>query len=198
MIILSSLLFIICAYLIGGLNGAILLCRLKGWPDPRSQGSKNPGATNILRLHHAQAASSVLIFDVLKGTVPVYLAYFLHYPPIEIGFIGIATCLGHIFPPYFQFKGGKGVATGLGTLLPLGMDITGLLLFTWLLSIAISGYASLAAIITAIAAPFFVEQIKPEYTTPVLMLSVLIVLRHISNMRRLLAGKEKKILHRKQ
>lgn len=198
MIILTSLLFIICAYLIGGLNGAILLCRLKGWPDPRLQGSKNPGATNILRLHHAQAASAVLIFDVLKGTVPVYLAYFLHYQPIEIGFIGIATCLGHIFPPYFQFKGGKGVATGLGTLLPLGMDITGLLLFTWLLSIAISGYASLAAIITAIAAPFFVEQIKPEYTTPVIMLSLLIVLRHISNMRRLLAGKEKKILHWKQ
>jgi glycerol-3-phosphate acyltransferase PlsY len=198
MIILTSLLFIICAYLIGGLNGAILLCRLKGWPDPRSQGSKNPGATNILRLHHAQAASSVLIFDVLKGTLPVYLAYFLHYQPIEIGFIGIATCLGHIFPPYFQFKGGKGVATGLGTLLPLGMDMTGLLLFTWLLSIAISGYASLAAIITAIAAPFFVEQIKPEYTTPVIMLSVLIVLRHISNIRRLLAGKEKKILHWKQ
>lgn len=198
MIILTSLLFIICAYLVGGLNGAILLCRCKGWPDPRLQGSKNPGATNMLRLHHAQAASAVLLFDVVKGTVPVYLAYFLDYQPIEIGFIGIATCLGHIFPPYFQFKGGKGVATGLGTLLPLGMDMTGLLLITWLLSIAISGYASLAAIITAIAAPFFVEQIKPEYTTPVIMLSVLIILRHISNIRRLLTGKEKKILNWKQ
>ena len=198
MIILTSLLFILCAYLIGGLNGAILLCRLKGWPDPRLQGSKNPGATNMLRLHHAQAASAVLIFDILKGTLPVYLAYFLHYQPVEIGFIGIATCLGHIFPPYFQFKGGKGVATGLGTLLPLGMDMTGLLLITWLLSIAISGYASLAAIITAIAAPFFVAQIKPEYTIPVIMLSALIILRHISNIRRLLTGKEKKIVNWKQ
>ncbi len=198
MIILTTLLFIVCAYLFGGLNGAILLCRLKGWPDPRLQGSKNPGATNMLRLHHAQAASAVLIFDLLKGTLPVYLAYFLDYQPVTIGFIGIATCLGHIFPPYFQFKGGKAVATGLGTLLPLGMDMTGLLVLTWLLTIAISGYASLAAIVTAIAAPFFVEYIKPEYTTPVIMLSALILLRHISNIRRLLMGKEKKIVNWKQ
>jgi len=196
--IILTLLFIVCAYLFGGLNGAILLCRIKGWPDPRLHGSKNPGATNMLRLHHAQAASSVLIFDLLKGTLPVYLAYFLGYQPVIIGFIGIATCLGHIFPPYFQFKGGKGVATGLGTLLPLGMDMTGLLVLTWLLTIAGSGYASLAAIITAIAAPFFVEYLKPDYTLPVIMLSVLILLRHISNIRRLLQGKEKKIVNWKQ
>ncbi len=74
MIYLSTLLFIIFAYLFGGLNGAILLCKLKGWPDPRLRGSKNPGTTNILRFHHAQAASTVLIFDLLKGTLPVYLA----------------------------------------------------------------------------------------------------------------------------
>ncbi|WP_028863148.1 glycerol-3-phosphate 1-O-acyltransferase PlsY [Psychromonas aquimarina] len=198
MIILTTLLFISAAYLIGGLNGAILLCRLKGWPDPRAHGSKNPGATNILRLHHAQAASAVLIFDLLKGTIPVYLAYFIGYSPFAIGLVGIATCLGHIFPPYFQFKGGKAVATGLGTLLPLGMDMTGLLLLTWLFTIAVSGYASLAAIVTAILAPVFVEFIKPEFTTPVIMLSVLIILRHISNIRRLLTGKEKKIVNWKQ
>ncbi|WP_435236155.1 glycerol-3-phosphate 1-O-acyltransferase PlsY [Psychromonas sp. PT13] len=198
MIILSNLIFIFCAYLVGGLNGAILLSKLKGWADPRSLGSKNPGATNMLRLHHAQAASAVLIFDLIKGTIPVYLAYFLHFAPVEIGFIGIAACLGHIYPPYFNFKGGKGVATGLGTLLPLGMDMTGLLVLTWLLTIAVSGYASLAAIITAIAAPFFVAYIKPEYIVPVSMLSILITLRHGSNIRRLLAGKEKKILNWKQ
>ncbi|MCG6200688.1 glycerol-3-phosphate 1-O-acyltransferase PlsY [Psychromonas antarctica] len=196
--IILILLFVLCAYLFGALNGAILLCRFKGWPDPRLQGSQNPGATNMLRLHHAQAASAVLIFDILKGTLPVYLAYFFNYHPLVIGFIGIATCLGHIFPPYFQFKGGKGVATGLGTLLPLGMDMTGLLVLTWLLTIAVSGYASLAAIITAIAAPFFVEQLKPEYTQPVIMLSILIILRHISNIKRLLMGKEKKMVNWKQ
>lgn len=196
--IIETLLFMICAYLFGGLNGAILLCSIKGWPDPRSQGSKNPGATNILRLHHAQAASAVLIFDLLKGTLPVYLAYFFGYSPVLIGLIGITACLGHIFPPYFQFKGGKAVATGLGTILPLGMDMTGLVILTWLLSIALTGYASLAAIISAIAAPFFVMQIKPEYTAPVVMLSLLIIIRHASNIRRLWAGKEKKIVNWKQ
>jgi len=195
MIILATLIFSISAYFLGAVNGAILLCRYKGWSDPRTQGSKNPGATNILRMHHAQAASLVLIFDLLKGTIPVYLAYFIGIPPFAIGFIGIATCLGHIFPPYFNFKGGKAVATGLGTLLPLGMDMTGLVVITWLLTVAISGYASLAAIITAIAAPVYVYLIKPEFTLPVLMLSCLIILRHISNIRRLLTGKEKKIVN---
>ncbi|MEH6452699.1 MAG: glycerol-3-phosphate 1-O-acyltransferase PlsY [Psychromonas sp.] len=198
MIILTTLIFIAITYLVGALNGAILLCRLKGWPDPRLHGSKNPGATNILRLHHPQAASAVLLFDILKGTIPVYLAYFLGYSPVIIGLIGIAACLGHIFPPFFQFKGGKAVATGLGTLLPLGMDMTGLLILTWLVTVALSGYASLAAIVTAIAAPFFVASIKPEYLTPVIMLSLLIILRHSSNIRRLLSGKEKKIVNWKQ
>ncbi|WP_417697423.1 glycerol-3-phosphate 1-O-acyltransferase PlsY [Psychromonas sp.] len=198
MIILATLIFSILAYFLGAVNGAILLCKYKGWPDPRTHGSKNPGATNMLRMHHAQAASLVLIFDLLKGTIPVYLAYFVGIPPFAIGFIGIATCLGHIFPPYFNFKGGKAVATGLGTLLPLGMDMTGLVVITWLLTVAISGYASLAAIITAIAAPVYVHLIKPEFTLPVLMLSCLIILRHISNIRRLLIGKEKKIVNWKQ
>ncbi|MDN2664042.1 glycerol-3-phosphate 1-O-acyltransferase PlsY [Psychromonas sp. 14N.309.X.WAT.B.A12] len=198
MIILATLIFSISAYFLGAVNGAILLCKYKGWPDPRTHGSKNPGATNMLRMHHAQAASLVLIFDLLKGTIPVYLAYFVGIPPFAIGFIGIATCLGHIFPPYFNFKGGKAVATGLGTLLPLGMDMTGLVVITWLLTVAISGYASLAAIITAIAAPVYVHLIKPEFTLPVLMLSCLIILRHISNIRRLLIGKEKKIVNWKQ
>jgi glycerol-3-phosphate acyltransferase PlsY len=198
MIILMTLLFTVSAYFIGALNGAILLCKIKRWPDPRLHGSKNPGATNILRLHHAQAASLVLIFDLLKGTLPVYLAYLINIPPFAIGFIAIATCLGHIFPPYFGFKGGKAVATGLGTLLPLGMDMTGLLVMTWLVTIALSGYASLAAIVTAIAAPIFIEFIRPEFTLPVLMLSCLIILRHISNIHRLISGKEKKIVNWKQ
>jgi glycerol-3-phosphate acyltransferase PlsY len=198
MIILATLIFSVLAYFLGALNGAILLCRLKGWPDPRTHGSKNPGTTNILRMHHAQAASVVLIFDLLKGTLPVYLAYFLGFPPVAIGFIGIAICLGHIFPPYYGFEGGKAVATGLGILLPLGMDMTGLIVITWLLTVAVSGYASLAAIVTAIAAPVYIHFIKPEFTLPVLMLSCLIILRHISNIRRLLTGKEKKIVNWKQ
>ena len=195
MIYFITVLFMMLAYLLGGLNGAILICKLKGWPDPRLHGSKNPGATNVLRLHHAQAASAVLIVDLIKGTIPVYSAYFLGFNPIAIGLIGMAGCMGHIYPPFFQFKGGKGVATGLGALLPLGMDMTGLLLLTWLFTVAVSGYASLAAIVTAIGAPFYVAQIKPEFTIPVIMLSLLIILRHASNIRRLLKGTEKKIVN---
>jgi len=198
MIYFTTFIFIMLAYLLGGLNGAILLCRLKGWPDPRLHGSKNPGATNILRLHHAQAASCVLIFDLVKGTIPVYSAYFIGLSPVAIGFVGMAACLGHIYPPFFQFKGGKAVATGLGTLLPLGMDMTGLLIVTWLFTVAVSGYASLAAIVTALGAPFYIAQIKPEYTAPVIMLSILIILRHASNIGRLLKGKEKKIVNWRQ
>lgn len=198
MIICGSLLFIFLSYLLGGLNGAILLCRIKGWNDPRHAGSKNPGSTNMLRLHHAQAACTVLIFDLLKGTFPVYLAYYLGFSPIFLGFIGIATCLGHIFPPYFKFKGGKGVATSLGVLLPLGTDMSALLILTWLVTLAISGYSSLAAIVTAIMAPIIIAQIKPEFTLPVLMLSLLILLSHISNIKRLLSGNEKKIVNKKQ
>ena len=192
------LLFILLAYLLGGLNGAILLCQLKGWRDPRTAGSLNPGTTNILRLHNAQAASAVLIFDMLKGSIAVYAGYWLGFSPLEIAFIAAAACLGHIYPVYFKFKGGKGVATGLGALLPLGMDLTGLLLITWLVTVALSGYSSLAAIITAIAAPFYIEMIKPEYTQGVAMLSFIIVLKHIPNIRRLLAGKERKIVNWKQ
>ena len=192
------ILFILLAYLIGGLNGAILLCKLKGWEDPRSGGSSNPGATNMLRLHNPQAASTVLIFDMLKGTIAVFAGYWLGFSPIEIAFMGVAACLGHIYPVYFQFKGGKGVATGLGVLLPLGMDLTGLILITWLATLALTGYSSLAAVVTAIAVPFYIEMIKPEYTQGVAMLSFLIILMHTSNIKRLLTGKEKKIVNWKR
>lgn len=192
------ILFILLAYLLGGLNGAILLCKLKGWADPRSDGSSNPGATNMLRLHNPQAASLVLIFDMIKGTIAVYAGFWLGFSPIEIAFIAVAACLGHIYPIYFQFKGGKGVATGLGVLLPLGMDLTGLILITWLATLALTGYSSLAAVVTAIAVPFYIEMIKPEYTQGATMLSFLIILKHIPNIKRLLTGKEKKIVNWKR
>lgn len=198
MVHLLSILFILLSYLLGGLNAAILLCKYKGWEDPRLAGSKNPGATNMLRLHQAQAASIVLIFDLLKGTIPVYVGYWLGFSPIEVALIAMAACLGHIYPIYFQFKGGKAVATGLGCLLPLGMDLTGLLLITWLATLALTGFSSLAAIIAAIAAPFYIEMLKPEYTQAVSMLSILVVAKHIPNIRRLLTGKEKKIVNWKQ
>ncbi len=184
---------IISTYLLGSISSAVLICKLGGLPDPRQHGSKNPGATNVLRLGGKQSAIWVLLCDMLKGTLPVYGAYALGIEPFYIGLVGIAACLGHIYPIFFHFQGGKGVATALGALLPLGMDVAGALVGTWLLVVAVSGYSSLAALITALLSPLYTYLIKPEYTLPVAMLSCLIILRHHQNIVRLLKGDELKI-----
>ena len=192
------LMIIIGAYLLGSISSAVLICRLYGLPDPRENGSGNPGATNVLRLGGRGAAASVLVCDILKGMLPVWLSYFIGVNPFMLGFIGIAACLGHIYPIFFHFRGGKGVATALGALAPIGWDLSGLLISTWLLTVLITGYSSLGSMVTALAAPLFTWWVKPEYTMPVAMLSCLIVFRHHDNVRRLLEGEESKIWNKFQ
>ena len=103
---------IITAYLIGSISSAILVCKFLGLPDPRTEGSKNPGATNVLRMSNKPTAVTVLFLDILKGTIPVWGAYFLKIDSLYLGFVGVAACLGHIYPIFFNFKGGgKGVIT---------------------------------------------------------------------------------------
>lgn len=187
------LLIIIGAYLLGSISSAVLISRFYGLPDPRDSGSGNPGATNVLRLGNKKVATLVLICDILKGMLPVWLSYSLNINPFLLGIIGIAACLGHIYPIFFHFRGGKGVATALGALAPIGWDLSGMLIGTWLLAVLLTGYSSLASLITALAAPMLTWMVKPEYTMPVSMLSCLIVLRHHDNVRRLLEGKETKI-----
>ncbi|MFV9669899.1 glycerol-3-phosphate 1-O-acyltransferase PlsY [uncultured Pantoea sp.] len=189
---------IIFAYLCGSISSAILICKLAGLPDPRTQGSGNPGATNVLRLGGKGAAASVLVFDVLKGMVPVWLAYLLHVTPFYLGLTAIAACLGHIYPVFFHFRGGKGVATAFGAIAPIGWDLTGLVTGTWLLTVLLSGYSSLGAIVSALIAPFYVWWFKPQFTFPVSMLSCLILLRHHDNIQRLWRGQEGKIWKRKK
>lgn len=184
---------IICAYLLGSISSAILICRLAGLPDPRETGSGNPGATNVLRLGGRFAALAVLIADVAKGGLPVWLAYKLDLAPPVLGIIAIAACLGHIYPIFFHFQGGKGVATAFGAIAPISWDITGLLSSTWLITLLLTGYSSLAAVITALLAPLYVWWFRPEFTFPVAMLSCLILLRHHENLERLWRGQEPKI-----
>ncbi|QWK97530.1 glycerol-3-phosphate 1-O-acyltransferase PlsY [Plesiomonas shigelloides] len=184
---------IICAYLLGSISSAILICRLAGLPDPRETGSGNPGATNVLRLGGRFAALAVLIADVAKGGLPVWLAYKLDLAPPVLGIIAIAACLGHIYPLFFHFQGGKGVATAFGAIAPISWDITGLLSGTWLITLLLTGYSSLAAVITALLAPLYVWWFRPEFTFPVAMLSCLILLRHHENLERLWRGQEPKI-----
>ena len=192
MIALTALLTLL-AYLIGSISSAILICRLLNLPDPRSQGSKNPGATNVLRISNKRTAIAVLVFDILKGTIPVWGAYFLGIEPIYLGIIALAACLGHMYPVFFQFKGGKAVATAFGVLLPIGLDLAGLLVFTWYLVAKFTRYSSLAAITAVSLAPLYTWLLKPIYTYPVLMLSALIIVRHRANIIRLIKGTEPKI-----
>jgi glycerol-3-phosphate acyltransferase PlsY len=183
----------IAAYLVGSISSAILLCKLFNLPDPRTAGSNNPGATNVLRISNKYIAALVLAFDVLKGTIPVWGAYFLGLDPLNLGLIALAACLGHMYPIFFNFKGGKAVATALGVLLPIGLDLGGLLILTWVSVIYFTRYSSLAAIVTVSLAPFYIWLLKPLYMYPVMMLSVLIIFRHKDNIWRLIKGHESKI-----
>jgi len=188
-----TVLMVAVAYLFGSLSSAVVISRAFGLPDPRTAGSKNPGATNVYRLGGRIPALLVLVMDILKGTIPVYGSYFLGIEPILLGVIAIAACLGHIFPLYFGFKGGKAVATAFGAMLPIGLDLAGLLILSWIVVVFLTGYSSLGALIAVSLAPLFTFLIKPLYTIPVAMLSLLIILRHKDNIARLLAGNESKI-----
>ncbi|MCP4985173.1 MAG: glycerol-3-phosphate 1-O-acyltransferase PlsY [Colwellia sp.] len=196
MLLLLTLIMIIAAYLIGSISSAILVCKFLGLPDPRTTGSKNPGATNVLRMSNKLTAATVLFLDILKGTIPVWGAYFLKVEPMYLGVVGVAACLGHMYPIFFDFKGGKAVATALGTLLPIGFTLGGLLILTWVLVVKFSKYSSLAAIVTVSIAPVFVFFLKPLYVYPTLMLSTLIIFRHRENIKRLLNGTENKVTHK--
>lgn len=190
-----GVLIIIMAYLLGSVSSAVLICRIYGLPDPREQGSGNPGATNVYRIGGRIAAFLVMLCDMLKGTIPVWIAYLLGINPFLLGLIGIAACLGHIFPIFFHFRGGKGVATALGAIAPIGLDITGMMIATWMLTVRITGYSSAAAIVVSLLAPFYTWLIKPQFTMSVAMLSCLILFRHQENIKRLLNGTEQKSWH---
>lgn len=183
----------VLAYFCGSVSSAVIVSKLFRLPDPRRHGSGNPGATNVLRLGGAFPAVLVLVADVLKGTIPVWGSYFLKIDPFYLGIIAICACLGHIYPIFFGFKGGKAVATAFGTMLPIGLDLAGLLIAGWMLLVGATGYSSFAAIVTVSLAPVFTWFIKPLYTIPVLMLGILIVIRHRENIVRLWEGTESKV-----
>ena len=188
-----TILMFALAYLFGSVSSAVLVCRLFNIGDPRNLGSCNPGATNVLRLAGRFPASLVLIFDVLKGTMPVWTSYYLGFEPFYLALVAVSACLGHMFPLFFGFSGGKAVATAFGAILPLGLDLAALLVITWILVIVLTRYSSLAAIITVSLSPIFTWLINPAYSLPVAVLALLIILRHKDNILRLLTQKEPKV-----
>ena len=185
---------IVGAYLIGSLSSAIMLCKLAGLPDPRTQGSGNPGATNVLRFGGKKLAATVLIIDVIKGVVPVVIAIFLDLEQSWIAATALAAFLGHLFPLFFQFKGGKGVATALGGFLALNPAMAGIVLLSWIAVFILTRISSLSAIIAALLAPvyslWFLDNITARWI--VLVMAVLLVARHHGNIKRLLSGEETK------
>lgn len=195
---LFALCYMFVAYLLGSISSAILICRMAGLPDPRENGSGNPGATNVLRIGGRWVALGVFIFDVLKGMLPVWIGYRLGLTQFELGMIALGACLGHIFPIFFKFKGGKGVATAFGSIAPIAWGVAGSMFGTWLLVFLVSGYSSLSAVIAALLTPLYVWYFRPEFTFPVALVCCLLVYRHHSNIQRLWRGQEDKFLWRKK
>jgi len=197
--VLYSLAAIVAAYLIGSLSFAVIVSRLFGLADPRSYGSKNPGATNVLRSGHRQAAVLTLALDALKGYVPVWLALWLSpqfgWGATTIGFVGLAAFLGHLWPLFFRFEGGKGVATAAGVLMAFNPWLGLATLATWVVIAAFFRYASLASIVAALFAPFY--QLLLWEPSPlalaIAVMSLLLVWRHSGNIRKLLAGTESRL-----
>ena len=190
-----TVLMIIAAYLAGSISSAILVCKIRGLPDPRTSGSGNPGATNVLRIGGVSSAVLVLFFDMLKGAAPSYLGYKMGLDAASLGFIAVSACLGHILPIFFGFKGGKGVATALGVFLAINPFIALSLALTWLSIAIIFRFSSLAAIISSVSAPLWAWWFDSSdvYILLAFALAIILVWRHSENIKRLIAGTESKI-----
>jgi glycerol-3-phosphate acyltransferase PlsY len=190
---------VLAAYLLGSLPFAVIVSRAFGLADPRSYGSKNPGATNVLRSGNKLAAALTLSGDAAKGWLAVWLAQRLEFGPETVALAALAALLGHVFPLFLRFKGGKGVATALGALLALSGALAVAAAGTWLLVAAITRYSSLAAIIAALVAPIAGWALldEPALRLGIACLALILIWRHRSNIAKLLAGTEGRIGEKK-
>ncbi|WP_424947284.1 glycerol-3-phosphate 1-O-acyltransferase PlsY [Candidatus Spongiihabitans sp.] len=183
------------AYCFGSISSAIIVCRIMRLPDPRTSGSNNPGATNVLRIGGKKAAAITLIGDLLKGLAPMLIAKMLTDNATVIALVGAAAFMGHLYPVFFSGKGGKGVATATGVFIGLSWPLTLVLLAIWLSMATAFRYSSLAALTAAALAPFFVLWLVPglPFFLLTLVIAVLLFWRHKENLSRLWRGQESKI-----
>ncbi len=193
-------LLILIAYLFGSLNSAIILCKALSLPDPREQGSGNPGATNVLRFGGKKLAASVLFFDILKGVIPVFIALITGMEQAIIAVVAFAAFIGHLYPLFFKFKGGKGVATAFGVLVTMNWMVGLSILATWLVIAFTFRLSSLSALTASVLAPLYAWLFIDNHTTTIIttIMSALLLWRHRSNIRQLLAGQEPKIGSKKK
>jgi glycerol-3-phosphate acyltransferase PlsY len=192
---LTAVLLTVAAYLLGSISSAIIVCRLMGLPDPRTLGSNNPGATNVLRIGGKKAAAITLFGDSLKGLIPMLAGHGLGVSPAVLAAAGLAAFLGHLFPVFFQFRGGKGVATALGVQLglywPIGLCVAAI----WLFVAKVLRISSLSALISMALAPAIVWFFWPERVLIGMQLVItgLLFWRHRSNIRNLIEGSEDRL-----
>ena len=199
MTLLASAAALLAGYLVGSLSFAVIFSRLLGLSDPRSYGSGNPGATNVLRSGHRGAAILTLVFDALKGYAPVVLT--LIYGPrwglteATAAFVGLAAFVGHLWPVFFRFKGGKGVATAAGALMAINPWLGAATLLSWIIIAAFFRYSSLASMVAAAFAPFYQLLIwgAEPASIAIAVMSLLLIWRHEGNIRKLLAGTESRL-----
>ncbi|CAG0124880.1 glycerol-3-phosphate acyltransferase PlsY [Rhodocyclaceae bacterium] len=194
-----TLVFVVCAYLLGSVSFAVLMSKAFNLPDPRTYGSQNPGATNVLRSGKKAAAALTLLGDAAKGWLAVWLA--MKFAPqdenyrVLVAALVLAVFLGHLFPVFLRFKGGKGVATALGVLLALSGWLGLAAMATWLLVALVFRLSSLAALVAAAGAPVYalLLGLPHEWVLASFIMSLLLIWRHKSNIKNLLAGKESRI-----
>ena len=195
---MSALLFIFVVglgYLSGSVCSAVIVSRIFSLPDPRIAGSQNPGATNVLRLSGKKYAAIVLLVDMLKGLLPVLLAKALGADPITVSFTCFAAVMGHMYPLFFGFNGGKGVATALGALLGLQFLVGVMAIATWLLVANFTRYSSLASMVSILLAPLYSLLLiaRLDIFPPLFFIALFIIYKHRNNITRLIDGEEPKI-----
>ncbi len=179
-------------YLLGSISSAILVCRIMGLSDPRTQGSGNPGATNVLRVGGKKAAAVTLLGDMLKGAIPVLASQLLGMSIAVVAAVAVAAILGHLFPVFFGFRGGKGVATSLGALLAASWPVGVAVILTWLAVFGVSRISSLSALTAFVLAPLYAWWLQGDrvFIAAVALITALLIWRHRSNIRKLLGGTE--------
>ncbi len=186
---------IVAAYLLGSISSAIIVCRLMRLPDPRTQGSNNPGATNVLRIGGKKPAAITLVGDCLKGFIPVVAAHLMGVEANILAAISMAAFLGHLYPVFFRFEGGKGVATALGVQFGLSWMIGGGVATIWLFMTYVIKISSLSALVSMALAPLIVWLVtaSTSLTTMSVIMTLLLFWRHRSNIQKLITGDEEKI-----
>ncbi len=190
-----NIFYILAAYLIGSFSSAVVVCKAMGLSDPREGGSNNPGATNVLRLHGKPAAIITLAGDLLKGLIPILIGKMFGVPHAVLAFMGLAAFLGHLYPVFFGFEGGKGIATFIGVIFGFAWQVGVAFMITWFVIAKLFKFSSLAALvgslISILAVSFFLP--LPYYLIAMVIMVILIFWRHKANIEKLMAGTESKI-----